>query len=400
MMIAVGAPRDDDRGTDSGSVYVYYLGALITAVTLESLTIPTPAVPGDGITVTWETSNASASDSILLEMKRDSVAPSLTDPDGISWYRFNDTEPNDGIASVIVPAGLTQGDDWRFYLRHNPSGAYDSTDFTFTILSQPSADLQVTLLATLQPFVAGDMADYLVTTTNYGPNAAQQVTSTIALPVDLTFIETSGCMEDPTGVPSCTLGTIQHGASSSYSVNVQVSPYATGALQSHACSTSTILDPDSSNNCATLTSPVLRQADLGVTGSYSPSPAVVTRPVIYTLNSSNFGPSSGSGIELVVTLPPELVYSGSVPAEACSELGGVITCILGDFPPSSASGVHIAVTATAAGSHTVTATVSGDENDPGPASNTVGIETTVLPLEIFADGFESGNFSAWSAVVP
>ena len=46
-----------------------------------------------------------------------------------------------------------------------------------------------------------------------------------------------------------------------------------------------------------------------------------------------------------------------------------------------------------------TATISSGVVDPVPGNNS-STDVTLVPVEIFADGFESGNTLSWSSTVP
>ena len=64
---------------------------------------------------------------------------------------------------------------------------------------------------------------YTVTATNLSGNtAATGVTVTDTLPAGLTFVSTSGCAQDPAGVPTCTLPDIPVGQSRSYDITATV----------------------------------------------------------------------------------------------------------------------------------------------------------------------------------
>jgi len=97
-------------------------------------------------------------------------------------------------------------------------GASDS-DFILGSISTDAlpeaADLSISKSDTPDPVVAGNMVIYTVTVTNAGPNDAQGVFVTDTLPASVTFIQTAGCAEDPSGVPTCTLGNIAAGGFSS-----------------------------------------------------------------------------------------------------------------------------------------------------------------------------------------
>ncbi|MFB3044425.1 MAG: DUF11 domain-containing protein, partial [Acidimicrobiia bacterium] len=81
---------------------------------------------------------------------------------------------------------------------------------------------------------AGNNLTYTVTVSNAGPSDAVNVVVTDTLPAGVTFVSTTGCAEDPNGVPTCILGTIAAGASAMYTITVTVDSSTTGTLTNSA----------------------------------------------------------------------------------------------------------------------------------------------------------------------
>lgn len=71
---------------------------------------------------------------------------------------------------------------------------------------------------------------------------------TDTLPAGVTFVSTTGCAEDPNGVPTCSLGTIAAGGQASYTISVTIDPDTLGTLTNTATATADNADPDTSNN--------------------------------------------------------------------------------------------------------------------------------------------------------
>jgi hypothetical protein len=87
---------------------------------------------GYSVSVSWSTTGASSSDKISISLKRDSYA-SLSYPDGVNFIRFTESEYNDGSYRASIPISAATASDWRFYVKHNTSGKYDTSDSTITI---------------------------------------------------------------------------------------------------------------------------------------------------------------------------------------------------------------------------------------------------------------------------
>ncbi len=67
---------------------------------------------------------------------------------------------------------------------------------------QPT-DLSISKTDSPDPVVADNNLIYTVRVDNAGPFVAQNVVVTDTLPAGVTFVSTSGCAEDPGGVPTC-----------------------------------------------------------------------------------------------------------------------------------------------------------------------------------------------------
>ncbi len=93
--------------------------------------------PGSKVTIEWAPSeNTNSWDPITISMKRDSVPACVSEPDGANWFRFAESAENDGIEEVTIPDTVAAADDWRFYVNHNGSHVWDSSDQTFTLTGQ------------------------------------------------------------------------------------------------------------------------------------------------------------------------------------------------------------------------------------------------------------------------
>jgi uncharacterized repeat protein (TIGR01451 family) len=110
------------------------------------------------------------------------------------------------------------------------------------------ADLSITKSDSPDPVLAGNALQYTVRVDNAGPADAENVQVTDTLPPGVTFVSTSGCAEDPNGVPTCSLGTIASGSFKEYTINITVDPGTSGTITNQASVTSDTDDPDPENN--------------------------------------------------------------------------------------------------------------------------------------------------------
>lgn len=89
---------------------------------------------------------------------------------------------------------------------------------------------------------------YTVTVTNNGPDEALGVVATDTLPPGATLVSTSGCAEDPNGVPTCSLGSLASGANAAYTIVVDLAPGTFGVLSNQASVASATNDPVPDND--------------------------------------------------------------------------------------------------------------------------------------------------------
>ena len=130
----IGAYGNDANTSIFGSASAYSRTPTTSNVTI---TVTAPAASttynhGNQVTINWETENADPADTMVLSMKRD-AASTMTAPDNRSWYRFTENTPNDGSETVTIPDLVVAASDWRFYVRHVASNAYDAADGTVTL---------------------------------------------------------------------------------------------------------------------------------------------------------------------------------------------------------------------------------------------------------------------------
>lgn len=117
--------------------------------------------------------------------------------------------------------------------------------------SLPTADLAIALMDDTDPVVAGDTLTYTLMVTNNGPNTAENVVVANFLPAGVTLIETTGAGEDPSGVPSASLGNITSGGSAELTITVSVDVDTRGTIANQATVFSATTDFDTSNNTLT-----------------------------------------------------------------------------------------------------------------------------------------------------
>jgi uncharacterized repeat protein (TIGR01451 family) len=119
--------------------------------------------------------------------------------------------------------------------------------------------------------------------------------------------------------------------------------------------------------------PINSMANLAVSASASPNPAIVGETLSYTVTVQNLGPSNAASVVLSDTIPANGSFVSA--SGNASFAAGVVTVNLGTINSGASANVTINVTPTSAGLTTNQATVSAGGADLDLSNNTV---TTVV----------------------
>ncbi len=121
-------------------------------------------------------------------------------------------------------------------------------------------------------------------------------------------------------------------------------------------------------------------AELSLTMSASPNPALVFSNLVYTLTVSNAGPQAAAGVVISQSLPPGFgfVTTSNYPATATA-VGTNLTISLGTLPVYATAAVCVVTIPTAPGQATSVASVASTEVNPNP-NNTTASATTLVEL--------------------
>ncbi len=121
----------------------------------------------------------------------------------------------DTNSSAGVTSGLFDGDAFLDVVFAN----YSQVNRVYL---NAATTLSVEKVGAPQSVLPGGQLTYTVTVTNTGLFDAAGVVATDVLPGEVALVSTNGCAEDPTAVPTCTLGTIVAGGSAQYTIIVTV----------------------------------------------------------------------------------------------------------------------------------------------------------------------------------
>jgi len=256
----------------------------------------------------------------------------------------------------------------------------ESAAETTTVTSR--ADLAVVISDQGDPAIAGGAVSYLVTVTNRGPSDARYVEVTGTPPAGATVASTTGCMEDPAGVPVCSLGTLPAGGKQEYSLTMNVLSGTTGHIALQASVSSQTMEVKPGDESASEDTAIDSRADLTITVADSIDPIIDGYPMSYTVTVSNQGPSDARGVVVTDILPSGLSFGSTT---GCAEdPGGAPTCTLGTIPAGSSKQYTLAVMVAPGTEGAVTnlASVIAETTEASPGDESASEDTVV---EIRAD---------------
>ncbi|GAB4185553.1 MAG: hypothetical protein Tsb002_09400 [Wenzhouxiangellaceae bacterium] len=384
---------------DLSAQCISHPGPNLTDLQVSISDTPDPVVAGETLTYTITVNNGSAGDatnaSLAITLPAGVSNPVTTgcteDPAGTPTCSLGTvTAGGNAVVTLTVDVNLAtvgtislQADASADQVDTNPADNSASED---TLVIEPTADLSITKVDNADPVVAGDPLSYTVTVNNAGPQAAQNVIVNDVLPTGVTFVSTTGCANDPSGVPNCNLGTIAAAGSAQYTINVTVNAATAGTITNNATVSSTTTDPNGANNSTsedTLVTPP--QADLVLTISDTAMPPVAPfSQYDYILDLTNNGPQDATMVQTVVDLPDSLSFVSSV--GGCANASGqVVTWNLATLANAAAAQCVFTVAVNFGDQIVVTGTTTSAVEDPLPDNNTdvaaapVGIAALVVP---------------------
>ena len=281
----------------------------------------------------------------------------------------------------------------------NPANNSSTTSTTVTA-NGASADLAVTKTGP-GSVQTGSNLTYTVTVTNNGPNAAQSVSLSDAVPTGTTFVsetQTGGpqtfTFSNPavgsTGTITGTLASMTSGTTDTFQVVVKanVNDANGSTISNTAVVSAATTDPSAGNNTATVNTTVTTgpSADLSV-GVSGPSSALHSSNVTYTITVTNNGPSTATNVVLTDPLPVGTLFvAAAQPAGQSWTLSnpavgstGTVTASIASLASGATATFTITVRLpSTSGRVTNTVTVSSGVFDPNAANNTATQTTTVV----------------------
>ena len=131
------------------------------------------------------------------------------------------------------------------------------------------------------------------------------------------------------------------------------------------------------NTGVSLIVPGATSANLSVTKTASPNPAIVGASLTYRIIVTNNGPSPATNATLTDPLPTGPLFVSATPTQGTCSGTTTVTCNFGNLPKGGSATANITVTPQATGQLSNTASVTASETDPDTADNSATTLTTV-----------------------
>ncbi|HID0815763.1 TPA: SdrD B-like domain-containing protein [Clostridium botulinum] len=364
---------------------------------------PNPVMSGETLTYTIDVSNLGPGDAQNVVLT-DTIPPEITGAEfstdgGVTFSpwpgSFNiGTLLNQetrtilirGTVASVAPGFITNTAEVTSTTPDPNLSNNTSTSFIEVNESTEEADVGVFKSVGLNPVPAGEVVVFPIRVSNFGPADAQNIVLTDTIPPEITgaeFSEDGGSTFSPwTG--SLVIETLLNGETRDILIRGTVSPTAAGIISKTATVTSTTPDPNPSNNTSTVDVEVLAPvvADVSVVKTASPNPVMAGELLTYTINVTNFGPSSAENVVLTDVISPEITGAefSTNGGETFSPWPGSLN--IGTLPASKTKTILIRgiVSPTATGIISNTATVTSTTPDPNPNNNTSTVEVEVIPV--------------------
>lgn len=304
-----------------------------------------------------------------------------------------------------TPAGVVDGVAQVRSTTPDSNPANNTDDAQFTVVT--SADLRISKTVDGDPLVAGSPVTYTIIVTNDGPSDAVDVDvddDFVGAVVPGTVTTSLGTCSIAGQNVNCDIPRLSAGGSVTVRVEGRVSASASAPVTNTATVSSPTDDPDATDDSASVTTPVVRRADLQLTKTASSDVVVAGTAVTYTLTLTNPGPSDAVSTRVADVLQGGLrvLTNGlSSTGDACTAPadGASVGCDFGTVPAGGTRTVVISalVPATATPGTVVpnTATVSSPTagaDRSASASFTVATEADLAVTKApVADPPEAGN---------
>lgn len=270
--------------------------------------------------------------------------------------------------------GFGNGDN---YIHDNVGGI----SLRVTLESDASAafaDLALSVSASPDPVIAGNLLTYTLSVVNQGPGTAGNVILTDTLPDNAIIIPPPNC--SITGrKAACLLGDLPAGARAERSLTVQT------AQVGRVANTASVLadqnDPNTANNSnvlSTTVTPPLPRGNLAIKVSATPNTVKLGKKLRYTLTAINRGRLRVNDVRILDTLPGGVTFLSAGRACSYDADSHAVTCRIDRLGARTRKAYKFTVAPTQTGSLSNTARITGPIDDTNPADNQATVRTRIL----------------------
>ncbi len=273
------------------------------------------------------------------------------------------------------------------------------------------SDLLITATSQQSSVYVGQNIEYLLSVSNHGPYDEPDAVVSWPVPTDATFVSAECPQGSGTSVAQGTVSVIVGAVGSGDTVDLSmvVTPLA-GAAGTFTTTFSVQgenLDPDTSNNGATVSVQVVPSSDLAVTINPGQIGPYDDASWSYTETVENLGPSDATGVVLSSPLPGDVSLTSATPSQgpAVSIQNGVATASLGAIGAGQSATVTFVVLPTSVAPIDLTASVAGDQYDPSLGNNEASLAVSTSPSDSLlvsvvsqattVTSGQSWSFTAW-----
>ncbi len=307
-----------------------------------------------------------------------SLAPAAT-----ATFAITATVRSDGAGSVTNTATVAA-----------PPGATDPNSNNNTATDADSiarsANLGITKTANPTNVPPGATVTYTIEVTNGGPSDVTGASVNDLLPAPLnnaswTCVATPGSSCGAPSGPGSIVTTVSLivGGKATFTLTATVASDFSGATLANTAIVTPpagTTDPTNGNNSSTSTINITPSSDLSLTKTASPNPVRATQEVTFTINVTNHGPSTATGVTVTDPLPPGLTLTSATASGGSCSGTDTIICVINSIGANNTATVTIRATVGAQvpiGPLSNTAVVSSNVTDPNNNNNTGTATVTV-----------------------
>ena len=274
-------------------------------------------------------------------------------------------------ATVSAPPGVSDPD-----LSNNTATAFNP-------VSLPEVDLRVTKVVNNASPPVGGSVQFTISLQNLGPSGATGVVLTDLLPSGFSFVSATppgGTSYDPT-TGFWTVGSLGNGATRTLVITATVNP--SGDFENTATISSTDqVDRDLTNNSASVTvNP--QSANIAVTKQVdNPSPPV-NGTVVFTVVTTNQGPSDATGVVVTDLLPNGYHLVSSQAGTGSTYTPSTGEWAIGSLLKGNSTTLRLTATVNPTGPYSNTASVThSDQPDLDTGDNTSTVTTAPISADL------------------